>query len=100
MSLSNDRELIIGKAQSGEISSAEANVQMVEAEGVRVVRGRIPKEVRSALHAAVREGRLGHIKKEGLLPEVFFHRNGRANALEARNRVVRSAAESIGKVCG
>lgn len=49
------------------------NVQQILCGGTRVVRGRIPARVRRELNAAVKAGALGHLKKDGLKPEVFFH---------------------------
>lgn len=49
------------------------NVEMILAEGVRAIRGTIPREVRKELMAAVKLDALGHMKKDGLKPEVFFH---------------------------
>ncbi len=79
----------------GEITAAEANVLMVQIEGVRIVSGRIPAEVRAALNAAVKSGDLGHLKKEGLKPEAFFHKNARANAITERNRIALEKAEAM-----
>lgn len=49
------------------------NVEMIRAAGHRIIRGRIPREVRTELMAAVKAGELGHLKKDGLKPEIFFH---------------------------
>lgn len=56
----------------GEITAAEANVRMIQAERVRLIRGPMPRDVRSALNAAVKAGRLGHLKKDGFRPEAYF----------------------------
>ena len=69
----NDLEHIKDQMQKGQLTADEANVQMVLMQRVRVVSGSIPMSVRKALNAAVKQKVLGHIKKDGLLPEVYFH---------------------------
>lgn len=49
------------------------NVEMVRYQYVRIVKGRIPRDVRNELMAGVRVGLLGHLAKKALAPEVFFH---------------------------
>lgn len=57
----------------GETTAAEANVRMIQAERVRLVRGPIPRDIRAALNAAVKAGQLRHLKKDGFRPEAYFH---------------------------
>lgn len=89
------RETAQNLMQTKQLAAAEANVLMVQIEGVRIVSGKIPAEVRKALNAAVKAGELGHIKKEGLRPEAYHHKNARARALEERNRIFN---ESVAKL--
>jgi hypothetical protein len=77
------------KVRTGELTVSEANVYMVQLQGVRIVRNSMPKAVRSALNLAVKEGRLGHVKKDGLKPEAYFHVNSKFRALEERDRIER-----------
>lgn len=77
-----------------------ANVRLVQIMGVRLVNGPMPRDVRKALMAAVRRGELGHFKKEGLMPEAFFHVNSKWPAVEARNRARCAAISALQKVCG
>ena len=49
------------------------NVEQILAQATRVVRVKIPASVRAELRAAVKAGVLGHLKKDGLKPEIFFH---------------------------
>lgn len=86
--------------QQGKITAAEANVQMVRMEGVRLVHGKIPMEVRKALNAAVKAGVLGRLKKEGIRPEAYFHPNSINRAKELRNREQQSTIEALKGVCG
>jgi hypothetical protein len=88
------------KMQLGEITVDQANVLIVQMMGVRVISNKLPASVRKALNAAVKTGELGHIKKEGLKPEVYHHKNGRANALAIREREIRNKMQAINKVFG
>lgn len=88
------------KMQMGEITVEQANVLIVQMMGVRVISNRLPADVRKALNAAVKAGELGHIKKEGLKPEVYHHKNARAKALAIREREMRSLLEALNKVFG
>jgi len=49
------------------------NVEMIRTHGERIVRGKIPREVRKELSEGVKLGLLGHLKKDGLKPEIYFH---------------------------
>lgn len=96
----NDFEYIQDQLKIGNISADEANVMMVLFERVRVIEGRTPATVRKALNAAVKEGRLGHMKKDGLKPEVYYHPRFKNIALGARKEHESQALASILKVCG
>lgn len=71
----------------GRMDAAQANVYMVQLQGVHVVIGKLGKDVRKALNEAVKSGNLGHIKGNGLMPEAYHHKNARANALVAIREV-------------
>jgi hypothetical protein len=94
----NAIEHVTDQMQQGKMTAAEANVIMVQIEGVRIVNGKIPSDVRKALNAAVKVGELGHIKKDGLQPEVYHHKNARGRAIEERRRIQRDAIASIAKI--
>lgn len=98
--ISRNEALIIAqeKMRAGEMTTDQANVYMVQLEGVHVVSGRIPASTRKALNQAVKNKEIGHIKKEGLKPEVYHHKNARANALEARNRIFNNSVTALQKV--
>jgi hypothetical protein len=86
------------KVRTGELTVSEANVYMVQLQGVRIVSNSMPKAVRASLNLAVKEGRLGHVKKDGLKPEAYFHVNSKFRALEERDRIEReimSASSSV-----
>jgi hypothetical protein len=71
------------------------NVEVVRMMGVRIIRSTLPKQVRDELRAAVKAGRLGHLKKEGLRPEAFYHPNSWAIALERRDAEARQSISAI-----
>jgi len=75
------------------------NVANILAHGSRTITSRIPAQVRRELAEAVRDGVLGHMKKDGLKPEIFFHPRHRASAVEVREREVAYAIACVAKVC-
>lgn len=100
MCLQAATDTALNMVQIGELPDMNAaNVQIVRLMGVRIIRGKVPRDIRKALNAAVKEGKLGHLKKEGLKPEVYFHPNSRQNAIAERNKAVREATQALLKVC-
>lgn len=78
------RENIIERMRSGELTAAEANVEMVRMERVRLVTVRMSRDVRAALSAAVASGRLGRVARDGDKPEAYYHPDFRYLALGER----------------
>lgn len=74
------------------------NVQNILCQGTRVIRGRIPAQVRAELRAAVKAGALGHLKKDGLKPEIFFHPDHLHGARERQKREAEYSVGCIAKV--
>lgn len=74
------------------------NVEMIRAEGMRIIRGSIPRAVRKELYAAVKAGQLGRFKKDKLLPEVFYHPDQFHAAKEKRQGEAMHSIECIKKV--
>lgn len=74
------------------------NVQLFRSEGIRIVH-RLPREVRAELMAGVKAGHLGHLRKKGLMPEMFFHPEYEDAAHEVRLSEVRRAADALKAVC-
>lgn len=76
----------------GELTAAQANVAMVRAERVRIVTSRVPAQVRASLQAAVKNGSLGHLAKDGYKPEAYFHPEfeylARGERAEAERRTI------------
>lgn len=86
MSRQNDIERLKDLVQRGEITAAQANVQMVRDQRFRLVISGLPADVRKALNAAVKAGELGRMKKEGHKPECYYHPTFKYLAVEARNK--------------
>lgn len=86
------------QVRQGKINVDQANVLIVQMMGVRVIEGKIPAQIRKALNAAVKAGELGHIKKDGLKPEAYHHKNARATALDKINEIYRNKIDILGKV--
>ena len=97
-SYQNAVDYVKDQMQQGKMNSAQANVMIVQMIGVQEIKGTVPREVRKAYNDAVKAGELGHIKKEGLKPEVYHHKNARSNALEYRNKVERTKLETLKNV--
>lgn len=71
------------------------NVANILAQATRVIRGRVPQQVRAQLRAAVKAGVLGHLPKDGLKPEIFFHPAHKNGALDRQRR---EAEYSVGLI--
>ena len=84
--------------QKGLITADQGNVLKVQMQGVCVIHGKLHASVRKALNEAVRNGELGHIKRDGLRPEVYHHKNARAKALEARDAEFKDSIGNLSKV--
>lgn len=75
------------------------NAELIRAQATRVIRGKMPAQVRLELLAAVKAGYLGWLKKDGLLPEVFFAPDHKSGAIERQAREAAYAIDCISKVC-
>lgn len=69
----NIKENITDRLSRGIITVSEANVEMIRAERFRIVKNKIPREVRKALNEAVKNGLLAHSKKTDINPEAYYH---------------------------
>ena len=74
------------------------NVVNIIVQATRVIRGRIPAEVRAQLRKAVKDGVLGHLKRDGLKPEIFFDPNHLHGAIERQKREAEYSVSCIAKV--
>lgn len=100
MSLSAALKEVHDAIDKGEIDRSERNIFLVQLQGVRIVTGPMPREVRKELMAGVKAGKIGRLAKDGLKPEAFYHKNAKADALEARARIAGESIQSIMRVCG
>jgi hypothetical protein len=85
--------------QQAALQYAVNNVELVRLMGVKLVTGRIPAAVRKELREGVKTGSIGHLKKDGLMPEAFFHPNSKVRAIDERRAVAFAAIQSIQKIC-
>lgn len=94
----NDLEHLKDMIQLGNMTADQANVEMVRMARVKVVRTRLPFDVRSALNGAVKNGYLGHKKKDGRKPEVYYHPDFEYLANSERNRVEKEVLDALVEV--
>lgn len=94
----NDMEYIQDQLHRGLITLDQANVLKVRMQRVEVVTGSIPREVRKALNIAVKNGELGHMKKDGLTPEVYYHPDFEYLAKEERYNITQEKINSLRKI--
>lgn len=94
----NDREHLIDMVQRGEMTADQSNVAKVLAKRVHLITSRLPSEVRRALNAAVKRGELGHMKKDGHKPEVYYHPTFEYLVAGERNEYARSVIRAVAGV--
>ena len=75
------------------------NAQNIRNSGSKIITGRIPREVRRELMTAVKIRKLGRLKKNGLLPEIFFHPDALHEAKDRQKSEACYGIEQIKKVC-
>lgn len=75
------------------------NVAMIRDEGYRIVEALRHREIRNELMRGVKLGHIGHVKKEGLLPEIFYHPDHKDEAINARAEEAIRAKAAIAKIC-
>jgi hypothetical protein len=80
-----------------ETSAFEPNVRQILSETIRIIKGKIPSKVRAELRAAVKAGVLGHLERDGLKPEVFYHTDHKNHAVERQQQDAIDALERIDK---
>ena len=91
----NDMERIHDKLQQGLITVDEANVEMVKCQRVRLITGKLPANVRKALNKAVRDGFLGHMKKDNYKPECYYFKPFEHLAHKERTEEHNKSIESL-----
>lgn len=95
----NDLEYLKDQMALGKISADQANVEMVLMARVRVINSTVPANIRKVLNNAVKTGKLGHKKKDGKKPEVYYHPNFEHLANEERNLAERKTLEALLNIC-
>ena len=81
------------------MSLDDANVEIVRMMGVRLVSGGYDRRTRAALMAGVKDGRIGHLKKDGAKPEAFFHPNSKWRAMDMRAAAEAASIRAVMAVC-
>lgn len=94
----NDIEYLKDMVSRGEISAAEANVELVLYSRVKLVTGKLPKDVRKSLNDAVKSGKLAHLKKDGYYPECYYHPSFDYLARSERRKAAENIIKSLSNV--
>jgi len=74
------------------------NVALIRKNATRIVHGRVPAQVRNELARGVKLGLLGHLKRDGLKPEIYFHPDHKHGAIDMQSREAAYAINCIRKV--
>jgi hypothetical protein len=74
------------------------NVEQIRTQATRVIRGKIPMQVRRELMDAVKKGFLGRLPKGGLKPEIFFHPDHKNGAIDRQKSEAAYAVGCIAQV--
>lgn len=74
------------------------NVEQILIQATRVIRGKIPAQVRKELMTAVKAKVLGRLPKDGLKPEIFFHPDHKHGAADRQKREAEYAIGCISTV--
>lgn len=74
------------------------NVEQILCQGSRIIRGKMPAQVRKELMTAVKAKVLGRLPKDGLKPEIFFHPDHKHGAADRQKREAEYAVGCIAKV--
>lgn len=94
----NQLERLQDLTARGELTTDQANVEMVKMMRVRAV-SKLSSNVRKALNAAVKSGELAHMKKDGKKPEVYYHPSFDHLARSERNRIERETIKAVSGIC-
>ena len=74
------------------------NAMQIRKQATRVIKAKIPAQVRKELMAAVKAGALGRLPKKGLMPEIFFHPDHLHGARDRQKREAEYAIQCIATV--
>ena len=100
MALQNDIESLKDLMDRGQMTAAQANVELVRIQRFRLVINSLPQDVRRALNQAVKAGMLGHMKKDGHKPECYYHPTFEYLAKGARKHHEDEIRRAVAKVSG
>lgn len=76
------------------------NVDTIRTAAVYFVKVRLPRIVRADLMKGVKDGILGHFKKDGLKPETFYDVRHSVEAVERRNKELEYTLNCLSRVYG
>ena len=74
------------------------NAAAIAAAGMRVINGPVFAQVRKELSAAVKAGKLGRLKRDGLKPEIYYHPDHKNGAIERQKREAMHSVSCIASV--
>lgn len=95
----NDLEYLQDAINLGKLTADEANVEKIRMQRVLIVKNSLPKHLRIVLNKAVEDGTLGHMKKEGRKPEVYYHPNFKHLATQERSKHEQEILNVLKSVC-
>lgn len=93
----NDLENILDLVDLGKMTIEEANIELVKSARFKIA-NKLPKQIRKFLNGAVKRGELGHLKKDGLKPEMYYYVGFEHLANAERLRIEREAQRNINKI--
>jgi hypothetical protein len=94
----NHVEYLKDQLERGEMTADQANVEKVKMARVQLVTRSLPSAVRKALNAAVKNGELCRMPKDGRKPEAYYHPSFEYLAKQARNEHERSTLKALAGV--
>ena len=94
----NDLDGLKDRMAKGELTADQANVEKVRLQRVLLATSCIVAPVRKALNAAVKRGELGHMKKDGYMPEAYFHPTFDYLARQERNNAAQATLRALAGV--
>lgn len=100
MSMQNDIEHLQDMMHNHGMTLDQANVELVRMKRVRVVLGSLPRDVRSVLNRAVKDGLLARKKKDNYKPECYYHPDFEHLAHLERSRIECKTVRAILTVSG
>jgi hypothetical protein len=95
----NQKERLSDLIDTGKLTADQANVEKIKMERVHLVTCRMPAQVRRALSKAVKTGEIGHIKKDGKKPEVYYHLDFKYLVNGERSNHERKILKALRRVC-